>query len=116
VRRRGTVSWPRGSTSPPLMHGEFPWWWSSSLRWLNSTTEIEVAPLEWEGERGRRRCVIRLKRIYNFWCSMLVFTPFALCFVTLRGFFMWFPKLTYWQDATVPVPCFLLFLCFIKAT
>jgi hypothetical protein len=28
--------------------------------------------------RGRRgRCVIRLQRIYNFWCSMLVFTPFA---------------------------------------
>jgi hypothetical protein len=39
--------------------------------------------------------VIRLKRIYNFWCSMLVFTPFALCFVTLRGVFMRFPELTY---------------------
>jgi hypothetical protein len=23
------------------------------------------------------KCVIRLKRIYNFWCSMLVLTPFA---------------------------------------
>jgi hypothetical protein len=31
--------------------------------------------------------LIHLKRIYNFWCSMLVFTPFALCFVTLRGVF-----------------------------
>jgi hypothetical protein len=60
--------------------------------------------------------LICLKRIYNFWCSMLVFTPFALCFVTLRGVFMWFPELTYWQDAIVPVPCFLLFLCFRKAT
>jgi hypothetical protein len=60
--------------------------------------------------------VIRLKRIYNFWCFMLVFTSFALCFVTLRGVFMWFPKLTYWQDATVPLPCFLLFLCLRKAT
>jgi hypothetical protein len=60
--------------------------------------------------------LIRLKRIYNFWCSMLVFTPFALCFVTLHGVFMRFPKLTYWQDATVPIPCFLLFLCFKKAT
>jgi hypothetical protein len=27
---------------------------------------------------------------------------------------MHFPKLTYQQDATVPVPCFLLFLCFRK--
>jgi hypothetical protein len=39
--------------------------------------------------------VIRLKRIYNFWCSMLVFTPFAYCFVTLSGIFIHFPKLTY---------------------
>jgi hypothetical protein len=39
--------------------------------------------------------VIRLKRIYNFWCSMLVFTPFVYCFVTLRGTFMHFPELTY---------------------
>jgi hypothetical protein len=46
---------------------------------------------------------------------MLIFTPFALCFVTLRGIFMRFPELTYWQDATVQVPCFLLFLCFRKA-
>jgi hypothetical protein len=60
--------------------------------------------------------LIRLKRINKFWCSMLVFIPFALCFVTLRGVFMRFPELTYWQDATVPVPCFLLFLCFRKAT
>jgi hypothetical protein len=61
-------------------------------------------------------CLIRLKCIYNFLCSMLVCAPFALCFVTLRGIFMQFPELTYWQDATVPVPCFLLFLCFRKAT
>jgi hypothetical protein len=27
--------------------------------------------------RGARSLVIRLKRIYNFWCSMLVLTPFA---------------------------------------
>jgi hypothetical protein len=47
---------------------------------------------------------------------MLVFTPFALCFVTLRGIFMRFPELTYWQDAIVLVPYFLLFLCFRKAT
>jgi hypothetical protein len=60
--------------------------------------------------------LIHLKCIYNFWCSMLVFTPLALCFVTLHGVFMRFPELTYWQDATVPVPYFLLFLCFRKAT
>jgi hypothetical protein len=39
--------------------------------------------------------LIRLKRIYNFWCSMLVFTLFALYFITLRGIFMRFPELTY---------------------
>jgi hypothetical protein len=39
--------------------------------------------------------VIHLKRIYNFLCSMLVYTPFALCFVTLCGIFMHFPGLTY---------------------
>jgi hypothetical protein len=37
--------------------------------------------------------LIRLKRIYNFLCSMLVFTPFAYYFVTLRGIFMHFPEL-----------------------
>jgi hypothetical protein len=41
------------------------------------------------------RCMIRLKHIYNFLCSMLVYAPFALCFVTLRGVFMHFPELTY---------------------
>jgi hypothetical protein len=39
--------------------------------------------------------LIRLQRIYNFLCSMLVFTPFAQCFVTLCGTFMHFPELTY---------------------
>jgi hypothetical protein len=40
-------------------------------------------------------CLIRLKRIYNFWCSMFVFTPFAYYFITLRGTFMHFLELTY---------------------
>jgi hypothetical protein len=62
------------------------------------------------------REVIRLKHIYNFLCFMLVYAPFALCFVTLRDVFMHFPKLTYWRDDTVPVLCFLLFLCFRKVT
>jgi hypothetical protein len=39
--------------------------------------------------------VIHLKRIYNFGCSMLVYAPFALCFVTLCGIFMYFLELTY---------------------
>jgi hypothetical protein len=47
----------------------------------------------WSGFTGGS--LIRLKRIYNFWCSMLVFTPFAYCFVILRGTFMHFPELTY---------------------
>jgi hypothetical protein len=47
---------------------------------------------------------------------MLISTPFALCFITLHGVFMQFLELTYWQDATVPVSYFLLFLCFRKAT
>jgi hypothetical protein len=44
---------------------------------------------------SRARELIRLKCIYNFLCSMLVYAPFALCFVTLRGIFMHFPELTY---------------------
>jgi hypothetical protein len=45
----------------------------------------------------RNKCwpLIRLKCIYNFWCSMLVYTPFALCFVTLYDVFMHFLELTY---------------------
>jgi hypothetical protein len=39
--------------------------------------------------------MLHLKRIYNFLCSMLVYAPFALCFVTLRGIFMHFLELTY---------------------
>jgi hypothetical protein len=41
------------------------------------------------------RDVISLKRIYNFLCSMLVYAPFALCFITLHSVFMHFLKLTY---------------------
>jgi hypothetical protein len=44
-----------------------------------------------------------------FYTICLVF-----CYTSWR--FMRFPELTYWQDATVPVPCFLLFLCFRNAT
>jgi hypothetical protein len=47
------------------------------------------------GERQRSLLLIRLKHIYNFLCSMLGYTPFALCFVTLHGIFMHFLELTY---------------------
>jgi hypothetical protein len=47
---------------------------------------------------------------------MLVLTPFALSFVIFRGVCMHFLELTYYQDTTVPVPYFLLFLCFRKVT
>jgi hypothetical protein len=61
--------------------------------------EAKAAPLAdpltyLKGKGGLRR-VICLKCIYNFLCSMLVFTPFALYFITLRGVFMRFPELTY---------------------
>jgi hypothetical protein len=46
------------------------------------------------GESWWRR-VIRPKCIYNFLCSMLIYTPSALCFVTLCGVFMHFLELTY---------------------
>jgi hypothetical protein len=45
--------------------------------------------------RKKNSRLIRLQRIYNFWCSMLIFTPFAYCFVTLHGTFMRFLELTY---------------------
>jgi hypothetical protein len=42
-----------------------------------------------------RHPLIRVQRIYNFLCSMLVFTPSTRCFVTLHGTFMHFLELTY---------------------
>ena len=58
--------------------------------------------------------LIQCKCIYNFWCSMLVLHQFLYVLITLRCTFMHFLELTYWQDATVPVPIFLLFLYFRK--
>jgi hypothetical protein len=40
---------------------------------------------------------------------MLVLHHFLHVLFTLRGIFMRFSELTYWQDAIVPVPCVLLF-------
>jgi hypothetical protein len=39
--------------------------------------------------------VIRLKRIYNFGCSMLVLHQLLCVLFTLCGIFMHFPELTY---------------------
>jgi hypothetical protein len=56
---------------------------------------IGIAFYFWDASSNVHYGLICLKRIYNFWCSILVYTPFALCFVTLRGVFMHFPELTY---------------------
>jgi hypothetical protein len=45
---------------------------------------------------------------------MLVLHQLLYVLFTLRGIFMHFLELTYSQDATVPVPSFLLFLYFRK--
>jgi hypothetical protein len=65
---------------------------------------------------ARWRCLICLKRIYNVLCSMLVYIPFALCFVyTLWRFYAFFRTklLTRCHSAS---SYFLLFLCFRKVT
>jgi hypothetical protein len=68
------------------MHGEFPWWWSSSLRWWYSTALIEVdlaPPLRWRGRRRWWRCYawemfweIRMRRDvclrWKYECSYIV--------------------------------------------
>jgi hypothetical protein len=53
--------------------------------------------------------LIRLKRIYNFLCSMLGYAPFALCFVTLHGVFMHFPELTINEMPHCQFPIFCVF-------
>jgi hypothetical protein len=58
---------------------------------------------------SNRQSLIRLKRIYNFLCSMLIYTPFALCFVTLRGIFMHFPELTLLTRCHSASSCFYCF-------
>jgi hypothetical protein len=62
-------------------------WFVKGKRWGGVPSFIK--------EHKSANLLIRLKCIYNFGCSMLVLTPFALCFVTLRGGFMHFPELTY---------------------
>jgi hypothetical protein len=40
-------------------------------------------------------CLIRRKRIYIFWCSMLVLHQLLCVLFTLHGIFLHFPELTY---------------------
>jgi hypothetical protein len=60
--------------------------------------------------------LIRLKHIYNFLCSMLVFTPFALCFVTLRGIFYAISGTNLLTRCRRASSLFSAVLCFRKAT
>jgi hypothetical protein len=53
--------------------------------------------------------LIRRKRIYNFLCSMLVLHQFLYVLLMLRCTFIHFVAPTYYQDATVLLPYFLLF-------
>jgi hypothetical protein len=66
-----------------------------------------------EGMEGR---LIRLKRIYNFLCSMLVYTPFALCFVYISWRFYAFSGTNLLTRCHSVSSYFLLFLCFRKVT
>jgi hypothetical protein len=47
---------------------------------IPSWTRIDAESDRWDPPVSAE-LVIHLKRIYNFLCSMLVYTPFALCFV-----------------------------------
>jgi hypothetical protein len=64
----------------------------------------------------RMRSMIRLKRIFNFWCSMLVYAPFALCFVTLCGIFYAFSRTNLLTRHHSASSLFSATLCFRKAT
>jgi hypothetical protein len=55
------------------------------------------------------RALIRLKRIYNFWCSMLVYTPFTLCFVYSLWCFYAFSGTNLLTRCHSVSSCFLLF-------
>jgi hypothetical protein len=71
---------------------------AKDVRWCASGGE-RGKPKEWRGAallcQNRQRStamLIFLKRIYNFWCSMLVYTPFPLCFVYTSWHFYAFSR------------------------
>jgi hypothetical protein len=60
--------------------------------------------------------LIRYKCIYNFLCSVLVFTPIALCFVYTLLHFYAFSGTNLLPRCHSASSCFLMFLCFRKVT
>jgi hypothetical protein len=59
-----------------------------------STKAPGAAPKEEEKGGGGQGQMADTSQTYLYFL-MLIFTPFALCFVTLCGIFMHFPELTY---------------------
>ena len=78
-----------------------------NIMWVHATSKIIfviIYLLEYEQELSLGM-LIRPKRIYNFWCSMLVLHQFYHCFIYVWVCFYKFS----WQDAEVPVPVFCCF-------
>jgi hypothetical protein len=69
--------------------------WSTSLPTFH--VGLNLAPTSCHCAVNNLVCMslIRLKRIYNFWCSMLVLHHLLCVLFTLRGIFMYFLELTY---------------------
>jgi hypothetical protein len=88
-RRSGATRGPHNRAARPR-----PWLRPLCVRLPRSTSDDARSPIK-TPRQEKPKYLIRLKRIYNFLCFMLVFTPFALCFVTLHGVFMQFLDLTY---------------------
>jgi hypothetical protein len=96
--RACTMFWSRSASLPPLRITRSPPPRVASWPTTTPTPPFPISPTSpphHSALRLPRMRLICLKRIYNFLCSMLIFTPFALCFVTLRGVFMRFPELNY---------------------
>jgi uncharacterized membrane protein len=92
-------SWMTLSTSPIRSFYPFANFLYALLLGCRAKNEMGMARVKLKvvviSLTGVKCWLIHPKRIYNFLCSMLVYTLFALCFVILRGIFMHFPKLNY---------------------
>jgi hypothetical protein len=75
---RCKVYWYPINTFLYASEGRTPPWLTACFIVSHSATDSWTFTL---AARVSSMSLIRLKRIYNFWCSMLVYTPFALCFV-----------------------------------
>jgi hypothetical protein len=87
--------------TPPLQNQVRRFYFSfTSFTWfLGLSHKNQLLPTHMKPQRW---LMIRLKRIYNFLCSMLVYTPFALCFVYTSWHFYAFSGtnlLTRWHSA-----------------